>query len=220
MLTVPKRQGVAVVIGIVEKAAFLDHQAAGVRAAAAGVPAQRALPGGVFEHLDGLAHVIPLDGFIHVLVVDPAISVAADLMPVPVQGDDRIGVALHRHADGEHRRRNLVLPKQAGQPPDADPAAVFVDRLHVHMPHPGALVRADDFGEERLGGPIAVQYAVFAALFVVEHDLQGQPGAARPPGIGGFRSVTGEISGVMPGHRVVAAHIPRTHTLRHSSALE
>jgi len=53
---------------------------------------------------------------------------------------------------------------------------------------------ADDVGEERLRGVVAMQHGVLAAFLVVQHELHGN---ARPPGPARMRrilAVTGEVA--------------------------
>src|SRR4051812_39103484 len=57
------REVVAVVVGIVDKAAVLDHELSRIRAGAAGVPAERTLAGELAVDLDRALHVLALDGF-------------------------------------------------------------------------------------------------------------------------------------------------------------
>src|SRR5690606_12454041 len=66
------------------------------------------------------------------------------------------------------------------QAPEAGARAELVDRFHVHvtLARPGR--RADDLGQERFGGGIAVQDIVLAALLVIYHELHGESGTPRP----------------------------------------
>jgi hypothetical protein len=57
----PQRQVVAVVVGVVEEAAVIGDQAAGVGGVAAGVPAERALAGELLDDLHADAHVLAFD---------------------------------------------------------------------------------------------------------------------------------------------------------------
>jgi hypothetical protein len=64
---------------------------------------------------------------------------------------------------------------------------------------PGQGCGADDLGQERLGGHVAMQDVVLAALLVVQHDLHGDLRAARPARVGRGRAVAGHVAGVA-GH--------------------
>ena len=80
----------------------------------------------------------------------------------------------------------------APQPPEAGAGAVFVNRLHVHVPLAGPGCSADDLRQECLRGRIAVQDAVLAALLVVDHELHGDARLPRPARIGWGPAVTDE----------------------------
>ena len=131
----PERQVVAVVVAVVLEAAVVDHQAARVRAVAAGVPAQRPLAAG--ELAQDRRVPMPMCSrsvaSSHVLVVDPAPAVAGDLVAELDAGRRQLGVALQRHRDAEHGERQAALLELAQDAPDADARAVLVDRLHAHV---------------------------------------------------------------------------------------
>ena len=129
----PVGQVVVIGIAVVQKAAFFHHQAPGIGTGAAGVPTQRAFAADFGEDADGFEHVFTLLRFIHVLVVDPAITVAADLVPGLDHGADHIRMALGGHCHGKHRERNIELAKQLEDAPHACTAAVLIQRLHAHV---------------------------------------------------------------------------------------
>jgi hypothetical protein len=54
--------------------------------------------------------------------------------------------------------------------------------------------RADDLVQERLGGGVALQRRVFAALLVVQDEAQRETCAVRPLWIGRMLAVADEIS--------------------------
>jgi hypothetical protein len=99
-------------------------------------------------------------------------------MPQFDKGAPEIGMTLDRHADAEYGQRQATLFEFAQDAPDTRPRAVFVDRLHAHVARRiGG--RADDLGQELLRARIAMQHAVFTALFVIQHELHRD---ARPSG--------------------------------------
>jgi len=66
-------------------------------------------------------------------------------------------------------------------------------------------LRADDLGQERLGGRIAVQDAVLAALFVIDDELHAHARIARPPRVRRISPVADEITGIpIPGHQCLS----------------
>ncbi|MNN27558.1 hypothetical protein D3C81_1410970 [compost metagenome] len=192
----PEGQVVAVVVGVVQEAAVLDDKPARVGAVAAGVPAQRQLAGQLLDDLHADAHVLALGGFVHVLVVDPAPAMAGDLVAQFDEGAGQFRMALQRHRYAEDGQRQAALLELAQDAPDAGARAVFIDALHAHVAV-GVGRGADDLGEELLGGGVAVQHAVLAAFFVVEHELQRNARAARPAGVRRLGAVTDEIAWIV-----------------------
>ena len=130
----PQGQVVAVVVAVVGKLAIIGHQPPGVGAVAAGVPAQRTLPGQRFDRLQPQAHVLALGGFVDVLVADPAPAVAGDLMAQFDKGGTHVRVALQGHADTENRQWQLAFFEFAQNAPHARACAIFVDAFHAQMP--------------------------------------------------------------------------------------
>ena len=131
----PVRQVIVVGVGVVEEAALLDDQPPRVGAQAAGVPAEGPASGRACDALDRAPHVLALDVFRDELVVDPAPPVAHHLVPRLDDGGGRFRMALERHRDGEDADPDTALGEQAHQPPEADAAAVLVDRLDLKVPH-------------------------------------------------------------------------------------
>ena len=204
----PERQIIVVIVSVIKKSSLFHQQSAGVRPGASRIPAERALPGEIADDLDGALQVLALHRLRHLLVVDPAIAVAADFEP---GGQGRFGhrrIALQRHRHREHGNRHLPLAEQLEQPPHADPAAILVDRLHAHVALAGQRPRADDLGQERLRGGVAVQHAVLAALLVVHHELHRQPRAVRPLCRRRSGAVALQVSGVVRFHRFLIRVLP------------
>ena len=196
----PVGQIVGVGIGIVEEAALLDHQAPGIGAVAAGVPADRAAAGGPLDRLDRALEMRPLLGLGHVLVVDPAPAVARDLEAGLDHRPAAAGVALERHADGVDRERQAALLEQPQDPPEAGAGAVFVDRLDVQIALANERRLAGDLVQIGLRRRVTVEHAGFAALLVVEHDAERQPGAVRPVGVRRMAAVADQIARIGLGH--------------------
>src|SRR5690606_10550879 len=111
-------------------------------------------------------------------------------------GGDLLGRAHQRGGDAVDGDWDVVLGEVAPQPPETGAGSVFVHRLHsgVALARPGR--GADDGGEEGLGGGVAVEDVVLAALFVIEDDLHGDIGATGPLRIGGRAAVAEHVAGV------------------------
>jgi len=75
------------------------------------------------------------------------------------------------------------------QPPEPGPAAVFIERLHVHVAHAEGGRGTNPFGQKGLGSWIPVEDRVLRAFFVVDHELQRDPGLARPLRVGRLGAV-------------------------------
>ena len=119
-----------------------------------------------------------------IAVVDPFQAVRGDLPVGFAHRRDRFRIALQRGGDAEDGDRDFRAVNIAPQPPEAGARAVFVDRFHVHVALAGPGLRADDLRQERFRRGVAVQDVVLAAFLVVEHELDGDDGAARPFRIG------------------------------------
>ena len=176
----PERQIVGIIVGVVNEAALPGDQPAGVGAGPAGIPAERPLAGNPGLDLDGAGHMLALHLLRHAVIVDPAIAVGADLVAVLQHFFGDVRMPFQRHGDGEDGEREMPLAKQVEDTPDSGAGAVFVDRLHRHVARALERRGADNLGQEGLGGRIAVQDAVFAALLVVQHELDGDPCTAQP----------------------------------------
>ena len=74
-------QLVGVAVAVIEKAAFLHHQASRVDARPiAAIPAKRTLPDRSLEALDRRADMLALRRFVELEVLDPAPAVTADIV--------------------------------------------------------------------------------------------------------------------------------------------
>ncbi len=196
----PIGQVVVVGVAVIEEAAFLHHQAPGVRAGAAGVPAQWAFAGDFGEDADRFEHVLAFLGLVHVLVVDPAVAVAADLVAGFDHGADHVRVTLGGHGHGEDGQWNVEFLEQLEDPPDAGTAAILVQRFHAHVALALQGLRRDHFREEGFRFLVAMKDVALAALFVIEHEGQGDAGIARPVRVRRVGAVTDQVA------RVVSAH--------------
>ncbi len=113
-----------------------------------------------------------------VLIVNPSIAMARDFMTQFDECARNLRMAFDRHADAEYRQRQAALVEFAQNAPHAGARAVLVNRLHAHVARRKRR-GADDLRKELLRAGVAVQHAVFAALFIVEDELHRN---ARPPG--------------------------------------
>ena len=83
------------------------------------------------------------------------------------------------------------------QSPESSAATVFVDRLHVHVPHSLQCRGADDFREKGFGGFVPVEDAVLAAFLVIDHELHCDPGVSGPLRVWGLSAITDHVAGVI-----------------------
>ena len=206
----PKGQVVAVVVGVVDKAAVVDHQAAGVGAVAPGVPTRTvhgvalamALPGQPLNDGQGLFHVLALGGFVQVLVVDPAPAVAGDFMTQLMESGGQLRVALQGHGHAKHGDGPASALKLAQDAPHPHARAIFVNAFHAHVAV-WVAGRVEHFAQKLFAAGVAVQGGVFAAFFVVENKLHRHPGLAGPLGVRRVAAVADQVAGVGPGAVVV-----------------
>jgi hypothetical protein len=103
-------------------------------------------------------------------------------------------VALQRHRHAEDGQRQAAALELAQDAPHTDPRAVFVDAFHRQVAARVAR-RVEHLGQKLLAAGVTVQHAVLAALLVVEHELHGHPGPARPVGEGRLAAVADEVAG-------------------------
>src|SRR6516225_804505 len=101
-----------------------------------GHPADRTGAGDALDRLDTEADMLALDLFRDHLVVEPAIAVADDLMPVFDKGVSEFGVALGCFGDRQQTHLDPEPAEQAQQAPAADARAVFENRLDHRAAHP------------------------------------------------------------------------------------
>ena len=130
-----------------------------------------------------------------VAVVDPAQAVGGDLPAGVLHGGDLGGGAGEGGGDAVDGDGEVAGDEEVAEAPEAGAGAVFVDRFHVPVALAGPGLGAGDLGEEALGGGVAVEDRVLAALLVVEDEADGDLGAAGP--VGGGRVAA------------VALHVPR-----------
>ena len=162
----------------------------------AGVPAERALAGDLRMDADRLTQMGALLVGREILVVDPFQAVAGDFPARLLHRGDRLGVALKRGRDAEDGDRQIALGEHAPQAPEAGAGAVFVDRLHAHVPLPRPGRRADDLGQEAFGSSVPVEDVVLAPLLVVDDELDADARSVRPARVGRIAAVADEIAGI------------------------
>ena len=203
----PEGQVVAVVVAVVGEATEVGHQASGVGAVAAGVPARAvqhafstvcAVTRHAADDVHADAHVFPLGGLVDALVVDPAPAVAGDFMAHLHERGGHLRAALQRHGDAEHRQRQAALFKLSQDAPHAHAAAVLVHAFHAQVARREGW-RVEHLGEKLLAAGVAVQHGVLAAFFVVQHELHGHAGVAGPPGLRRVAAVAQQVAGIGGG---------------------
>ena len=182
---IPVWQVIGIAVGVVEKAALLGDEAArlfGLTPAL--VPAERPVAGHPRVDLDRLGDVLALDLLGDVLVVDPAITVCRDLPVCREHRRDGRRVALQRHSHTVDRNRHVAPGESAcsRQKPARLPYSYSNSIFMLRMPRDWR--GADRLRQKCLGSGVAVQDRVFAALFVIDDELQCDAGVAGPPSLG------------------------------------
>ena len=192
----PIGQVVVVGVGNPRQTLGFRRQPHGVHRAASGVPADRRAADHLFVQAEAFGDLARLFGGVHVAVIDPFQPVAGNLPTGGLHGGDLFGVACQGGGHAIHGDRDRRFDEQAVQAPKTCARAVVVDRFHVPVPHARPRRGTGDVGEERLGLGVAVQKVVLAALFVVQHNGDGDLGPARPCGIRRVWPMTTEIARV------------------------
>ncbi len=85
--------------------------------------------------------------------------------------------------------------------PEPGPAAVFVQRLHVHVAHAEGRLRPDPFGQEGLRRRIAVKDRVLGAFLVIDDELQCEPRLVRPTRMRRLGAVADHVARIGFAHR-------------------
>ena len=123
---------------------------------------------------------------------------AGDLPSRLAHRRDSVGISCQRLGDAEDGDRDIARVEQAPETPEPGARAVFIHRLHVHMPLARPGLRPENIRQERLGRGVAMQDRTFAAFLVVEDELDGDTGAAGPARIGRIAAVADEIARIWP----------------------
>ena len=191
----PIGQLVVIGVAVVEEAAFLDDQTPRVDAGPiATVPAERSRARQLLDRGDGAGDMFALGLGVELVMIDPAPTVATNVVAVAHHGLGDRRVALERQRAGEEGGRQAALLEQPDHPPDADARAVFVHRFHGQVALAGRYAPASDLGQPHLGLAIALGDRVLRALFVVDHELHRDAGAAGPIRMGRLRAVADQIA--------------------------
>ena len=201
-MDMPVGQIVGDAVGQIGKAALLAAQRDRVHRRPPLVEAQGAMAGDLAVKLDRAGDVAGLGLARDVAVVDPFQPVGRDLPPGGLHGEDLLGAALQRGRDPIDGDRQLA--QDPPQTPEPGARAVIIVRFHVPVALAGPGLGADDLGQERLGGGVAMLDAVLAAFLVVQHDLDRDARAARPARVWWGGAMADQVAAVAawlhPGH--------------------
>ncbi|MNJ55768.1 hypothetical protein D3C77_512860 [compost metagenome] len=107
----------------------------------------------------------------------------------------QFGVALQGHAHAEYGQRQLPLFEFAQDAPHAGTRPIFIDAFHAEMAV-GVAGRVEHFRQELFGTGVAMQHAVFAAFFVIQHELHGDARAPGPLRVGRIAAIADEVAGI------------------------
>ena len=168
-----------------------------IGAGPAGHPAERAHPGDLLDRLDAEPDMLALDLLGHHLVIEPAIAVADDLVPVGDKGADQFRVALGRLGHGQQAQLDAEPAEQTQQAPAADPRTVFEDGFDERAAQTRQRGLAD-IVQRALGFRVALQDRALAAALEVEIDVDRDTRPAWPLRIGRVSAVADEIA--IAGH--------------------
>src|SRR6516165_953933 len=134
-------------------------------------------------------------------MVGPAIAVAAD---VPVAGGDccsRWRVGLESAGAAEDRYRQMEAGKNPVQAPKSDAGAVFEHALGSKVAARDPEIGTEHLGESALADAIPGGIGELRAFLEIDHEVDGDAGAAAPSGMRRFGAVSDEIAchGFPPG---------------------
>src|SRR5579871_2759121 len=192
---------IGIIVGIVEEAAMLHEQRAGVPAwRVTALPAERGPARGPFDAGDGPRNDLPLLVPPQLGVPDETIAVAAEIEAgIP----DRVGnrrIAPQRLGAGIDGERDAAFGHQIGDAPEADTRAVFEQRFSNEITGAGRDFPRDGVGQRGLGRRVAVRYRRLRAFLDIEDNDDRKPGIVRPARSRRRPAVADEISLVMRLH--------------------
>ena len=206
-----KGKVVIVGVGIIEEAAMLAQQPAGVeRGRRARVPADRRRAGGLRDCRHGARDRLALLPLVHMGVPLPAPAMGGDLVPVGHRllhqpGRERDGAAI-----GIQRRRHAILLQQRADARPAGARAIFEMRFHAEIAHAGDLF---DHLVDALVALVALADRELRALLDIDDDGDGEPRVVRPADCGWIAAIAAEIA-VAHGSRHQRSAIRRRPTSR------
>lgn len=120
-------------------------------------------------------------------------AVRGDLVAGLLHRRDRFRILLERFGDAEDRDRKIALCEHAIESPPAGARAVFVLGFDADVADVVER-RRRLFREPGLAVVVTMQDGVFATLLVVDDELNGELGPARPVGVWGKLAVPLEIA--------------------------
>src|SRR5579884_1481633 len=198
------REIVVVGVRVVQEAALLDQQLAGVHArSVAAVPAQWPLAAGLLDGFDRPSDVPAFLLPVEQPVLDPAPAMRAGLVPALPDPGRHLRVAFEGDGSREERGLQAVLVEEVEETEDAGSAPVLVDRLGGEVTMLLA-ERIADLGEA-LVALVTRRLRVLGTLLVVDHEADGHPGPARPAHLRLAPAVADEVA---PGTGQVAIDQP------------
>jgi hypothetical protein len=160
------------------------------------------------KRLDRPTDVLSLFGRAELVVLDPAPSVAADVV---ARGGDGFGgrrIALECEGAPVDRHRHIALGECAQDAPEARSAAVFVDRLDREVASFSQASSEAGLRQDRLRRAVPVRDRIFGTFFVVQHEVDCQPCTARPFRIGRLAAVADHLAWIRFGHVRRLPHRP------------
>ena len=98
-------------------------------------------------------------------------------------------IAQQRGRNTEYGSGHAPLSEHPVEAPEPRAGPVFIDALHVHMPDALSSIGTDDFAQKCLGSLITMQDAIFATFFIIDDELNGDPGVLGPLCMRRFRAI-------------------------------
>ena len=190
----PIGQIISIAVGDIGKLPGFCGQADCVFRATPRVPAARRCAHDLCVQTDGLRHICGLIFGAGIFIFDPFEPMAGNL---PSGRFHRSQLLWRAGQGGGHAiNGDGQVFEHAMQPPKSCARAVFIDAFHVPMALAGPGGGADDLGQKGFRGRIPMQYVVFAAFFIVQHQLNRNFGASGPLRCGRGWAISGHIAWV------------------------
>jgi hypothetical protein len=138
--------------------------------------------------------VLALLGLTELVVLDPAPAVRADVVAGLGDRCRGLGIALEGEPAAIDRHRQLAFAEQAHQAPETDAAAILEQAFGGEVAALDGLAHTVSFAQTGIAVILAVLDGRLGAFLVVHDEVDGEPRAVGPLGVGHVGAIAHEIA--------------------------